>query len=142
MGGHPARERQSVGELVEHLRLLTPPVSGGVPGAQFPLLRTAPKPGKKAFYSSLFVHLKSVADKHCRPSAEAGSGADVCFQFHKAGSEISQSRKNRMLLMWAPGSLPGSSPHLRSFPPSARPAPSHGWSGRRRPGPRKQLRHR
>lgn len=45
MGGDSARQRQSVGELVKHLRLLTPPVSGRVPGAKFPLLRTAPTGG-------------------------------------------------------------------------------------------------
>lgn len=42
MGGHPTRKRQRVGELIEHLRLLTPPVSGCIAGAQLPLLRTAP----------------------------------------------------------------------------------------------------
>lgn len=42
MGGHPTRKRQRVGELIKHLRLLTPPVSGCIAGAQFPLLRTAP----------------------------------------------------------------------------------------------------
>lgn len=42
MGGHPPGERQSVGQLIKHLRLLTPPVSGCITGPQLPLLRAAP----------------------------------------------------------------------------------------------------
>lgn len=42
MGGHSTRKRQSLGELIKHLRLLTPSVSGCITGTQFSLLRTAP----------------------------------------------------------------------------------------------------
>ena len=45
MGGDSAGERQSVGELVKHLRLLTPPTPGCITGMQLPLLRTAPGGG-------------------------------------------------------------------------------------------------
>lgn len=47
VGGHPAGERQSVGELIKHLRLLTPPTPGCITRAQLPLLRTAPAGGRR-----------------------------------------------------------------------------------------------
>lgn len=42
VGGDSAGERQCAGELVKHLRLLTPPTSGRIPRTQLPLLRAGP----------------------------------------------------------------------------------------------------
>lgn len=40
VGCDSARKRQSVGELIKHLRLLTPPTSGSITRTQLPLLGT------------------------------------------------------------------------------------------------------
>lgn len=45
VGGDSTGEWQSAGELVKHLRLLTPPTSGRITRTQLPLLRTGPAGG-------------------------------------------------------------------------------------------------
>lgn len=47
VGADSARERQSAGELVKHLRLLTAATSGRVTGAQLSLFRTGPAGGRR-----------------------------------------------------------------------------------------------
>lgn len=43
MGAHAVGQRQLMGQLVEHLRLLAPPAPCGIPGLLLPPLRATPK---------------------------------------------------------------------------------------------------
>lgn len=47
VGADSTGERQSAGQLIEHLRLLTPSTSGRIARTQLPLLRTGAARGKK-----------------------------------------------------------------------------------------------
>lgn len=53
--GDPPGQRQHVGQLVEHLRLLAAPLSGRVPRSELPLLGAAPAAGREDTHS-LFFH--------------------------------------------------------------------------------------
>lgn len=82
MGGHPARQRQRVGQLVEHLRLLTAPVSGGIAGAQFPLLRTAPAPrGRERQGKHACTNSRSQPEGRSRTAMQCQSQVSVTSVF-------------------------------------------------------------
>lgn len=56
--GDPPGQRQRVGQLVEHLRLLAAPLPGRVPRSQLPLLAVAPAAAKKKrFFHWMFFGL-------------------------------------------------------------------------------------
>lgn len=47
VGGHLPGEWKIVGKFIKHLSLLTPPTSGRITGAHFPLLGTGPGGGER-----------------------------------------------------------------------------------------------
>lgn len=57
--GDPPGQRQRVGQLVEHLRLLAAPVSGCVPGSQLPLRAAAPAAGQGERNRRYFLHVSA-----------------------------------------------------------------------------------